>query len=211
MSDNLKEIDGVGPAREDNLNEAGYETYSDLGEADYEQLAEEIPRMPEDSALEIVVQAQNLAELEEAEVEDEESEDGDADAETEDAVEEAEEDAVEEAEEDEDGETQYSVELSFDGEHQYDTFYHTLVEERCNLQRTNRAGAESYEKMLQSMQRTSPDESYTVDLTEDELNDLHNAVLEQRIDYQGDNLIEYMDALRIVEEKINDVREEHLF
>jgi len=69
MSDNFQEIDGVGPSREEDLTDAGYESYSDLGEADAATLEEDIPRLSGDTALEIIVQAQNLAGLDEAEPE----------------------------------------------------------------------------------------------------------------------------------------------
>jgi len=236
MTDDLQELDGVGPAREEKLNDEGYETYAELGEADHEELAESINRLSEDAALDLVVQAQNMADLEEAEVEEsddegepeveEEAEESDDEEEPEppqeaDFTEEEDADADEadsasENEEDEpepevEAEATFTVTLDFDGVHEYDTFYHTLLEERCNLRRTNRAGVESYEKMLESLRGTSADGSFTVELSEDELNDLHNAVLEQRISYQGENLIDYMDALRVVENNVNAVREEFLF
>lgn len=227
MTDDFQELDGVGPAREEKLNDEGYETYEELGEADHEELADTINRLSEDSALDLVVQAQNAADLEEAEVEESGDEE---EVEPEKALEELPdedeleeelndlEDEVEEESEPEpepepevEGEATFSVTLDFDGVHEYDTFYHTLIEERCNLRRTNRAGVESYEKMLASLRDTSPNGSFTVELDEDELNDLHNAILEQRIDYQGENLIDYMDALRVVENNVNAVREEFLF
>lgn len=218
MTDDFQELDGVGPAREEKLNDESYETYEELGDADHEELADTINRLSEDAALDLVVQAQNVADLEEAEVEEEvedsekEEEPAEADFEEEDAdANEADAESQSASETEPEGEVEFEVELHFDGVHEYDTFYHTLIEERCNLRRTNRAGVDSYEKMLQSMRATSPEGSFTVSLTEDELNDLHNAILEQRIDYQGENLIDYMDALRVVENNVNAVREEFLF
>lgn len=240
MTDDLQELDGVGPAREEKLNDEGYETYAELGEADHEELADTVNRLSEDAALDLVVQAQNMADLEEAEISsgdglgDDDAE-ADSASENDDEEEEVEpEEALEELPDDEEleeelneleaeaeeesepepeveGEATFTVELQFGNAHEYDTFYHTLVEERCDLRRTNRAGVESYEKMLESMRETSAKGSFTAELTEDELNDLHNAVLEQRIDYQGENLIDYMDALRVVENNVNAVREEFLF
>jgi predicted RecB family nuclease len=216
MTDDLQEIDGIGPSREETLNEAGYETYTALAEVDGDTLAEDVNRLSEDKALDIVVQAQNLEDLEEAVVEEAGSEPKEIDDEAvEEELEELEAEIEEETgpedETETEGETTFEVEITFDSSHEYDTFYHTLLEERCNLRRTNRAGVESYEKMLESMRATSAEGSFSVELTEDELNDLHNAVMEQRVSYQGENLIDYMDALRVVENNVNAVREEFLF
>ena len=241
MTDDLQEIDGVGPSREDDLKEAGYETYSDLAEADHEELAEQINRLSEDKALSLVVQGQNLADLEEADVEESEAEDDseDEEAEAEAEAEEADsasendeleeelndlEDEIEEEEadsdeseneepepEEEEGETDYEVLLDFEGTHEYDTFYHTLIEERCALRRTNRTGVDTYDNLLASMRAIDVDGEFTVEMTADELNDLHNAVMEQRYSYQGENLIDYMDALRAVETDLNEIRRDLLF
>ena len=239
MTDDLQEIDGVGPSREDDLNEAGYETYSDLAEADHEELAEEINRLSEDKALSLVVQGQNLSDLEEADVEESEAEGGsdeeedEAEAEAEEADSASENDELEEelndledeteeeeaeAEDDEEpepeeeeGETDYEVLLDFEGTHEYDTFYHTLIEERCALRRTNRTGVDTYDNLLASMRAIDVDGEFTVEMTADELNDLHNAVMEQRYSYQGENLIDYMDALRAVETDLNEIRRDLLF
>lgn len=237
MTDDLQEIDGVGPSREDDLNEAGYETYSDLAEADHEELAEEINRLSEDKALSLVVQGQNLSDLEEADVEESEAEDDSEDEGTEevepeealdelpdeDELEEELEEANAEDEggsaseneepepEEEEDETDYEVLLDFEGTHEYDTFYHTLIEERCALRRTNRTGVDTYDNLLASMRAIDVDGEFTVEMTADELNDLHNAVMEQRYSYQGENLIDYMDALRAVETDLNEIRRDLLF
>lgn len=217
MTDDFTEIDGVGPAREEKLNDAGYETYDELAEADYEELADEIQRFPEDSALEVVVQAQNLADLQEAEVEADDDGDDESEELTDEEVEEELnelEDVVEEVEEEdenEDGEELYEVSIDLEVGDEYDTLYHTIIEQRCTLERTNRKGVETYGTLLSELRTTADGEEVVFTLTADELNNLHNAVLEQRMDYQGDNLIDYMDALRRVENKINNSREKYLF
>ena len=221
MSDNLQNLDGVGPAREERLNDEGFETYTDLGEADPEALSASIQRLPEDTALELVVQAQNMADLEEADVETtdvgEAADDGVSESEF-DLAEETDEDPAEmEPETDEveeavdETDPTVTVSFSFDSEYEYDTFYQTLLEERCRLNRTNRAGADLYEKMLDQMRSSTVDEEFSVEMEEGELNDMHNAILQQRISYQGENLIDYMDALVQVEAKVNTIREEELF
>lgn len=212
MTDDLQAIDGVGPAREENLVEAGYETYADLAEADHEQLADVIDRMSEDTALELVVQAQNLADLKEAEVvegvevEEEASADDEA-ADTDVSVEpdEAEEEPTPVAEQ------VFDVEIELDGRQEYDTLYHTLLDERCTHIRTNRTNVDVYEALLDEVRNIDAGDTLRVQLTGDDLNDLHNAVLQKRLSYQGDNLIDYMNALKGIEAKVNANREEFLF
>lgn len=224
MADDLQEIDGIGPSREADLKERGYETYADLADANHETLAEEVKNMNQDTALEIVVQSQNMADLKASEVEEEPDVEESVEEETVEGVEEAvqteqlvaevdESESVDEAaatvEEDEIG--PYTFELSFETAYEYDSFYHTLLEHRAAIKRTNRSGIETYESLLESMRNSSYDTSVEVEMTEDQLNNLHNAVLEQRIDYQGDNLIDYMEALRAVENRLNDIRRDRLF
>lgn len=225
MSDSLQDLDGVGPAREERLNDEGFETYADLAEADPEALSEEIQRLPEDTALELVVQAQNMADLEEAEVEssDAEQSDEESDAstvsdsefdlaeETDEDLAEVEEEPVEEDSDEGEADPTFEVVLEFDSDYEYDSFYQTLLEERCRLNRTNRSGADLYEAMLDTLRETSLEGEFVVDMEKDELNDLHNAILQQRISYQGENLIDYMDALAQVEAKVNTIRENELF
>jgi hypothetical protein len=50
---------------------------------------------------------------------------------------------------------------------------------------------------------------YTV--TEDQFNTLHTAVKQCRTNYQGNNLIKHMDALKCVEEDVNKQRRRQLF
>ena len=215
MTDDLTELDGVAETRQEKLNDSGYETYADLAEGDPAKISDSINRLTEDAALDLVVQSQNMVELEEAEVSSSEDETNEVVEAAEEVIEETvdkEEESVEEnVENSESGAETYTVELLFEDSLEYDTFYHTLIEERCDLKRTHRSGLETYEKMLSSMRGATVNEEFSVEMTEDELNDLHNAILEQRISYQGENLIDYMDALRRVENKVNAIREAQLF
>lgn len=65
----LNDIDGLGPARSESLEDAGYESLEDLAEADSQSVADEA-NVPEDTALSFIVQAQNRVEgdVEDAEV-----------------------------------------------------------------------------------------------------------------------------------------------
>lgn len=74
----LNDIDGLGPARSDSLEDAGYESLEDLADADSEEVAD-AANVPEDTALSFVVQAQNYTES------DDDAEDAEVDAENDDA------------------------------------------------------------------------------------------------------------------------------
>lgn len=64
----LTELNGVAEGRAENLTEAGYGSVEDLVGADHEAIADQVNYLPEDTALELVVQAENLVEEEQAEV-----------------------------------------------------------------------------------------------------------------------------------------------
>lgn len=225
MTDDLQEIDGVGPAREEDLNELGYEEYSDLAEAGAEELAEDVERLSEDRALELIVQAENLTDLEEAEVSDsdDESEDAESDSETievseevgdgddEETSSEPTDDDSEDAGDDGQAET-VTLELGFDNDDQYDTFFYTVYEARNNYIRTNRVEQTDYlENILDSLRQVGPDGSISVELEPQELHDLHNEIRGQIVDYQGENLMEQHDELRQVQNSVDEVRSAELF
>jgi len=212
MTDDFQEIDGLGPAREEKLNNAGYETYADLANGDPEELAEEVSRLSEDAALEMVVQAQNLADLEDAGVEE------DPDPEPEETNETAVEPASEEdggtdepvslpAEED-DGDELYTVELSIDTGYQYDALYDCLLNYRQELQSTNRKGVDQVTGYLDALRGTTSGETLTLTLSKDELNDLHNQLLNHRIDYQGRNFRDQLQAAKEMEQELDQQRKD---
>jgi hypothetical protein len=203
MTDNYKKIDRVGPARSEALHNAGYETYSDLATADPDELFNELKNTKKDTALEIVVQAQNMAELEDADVEENP------------VIQSVDDDTDETDGDDEDMDTDngppYSVTLTPETEMQYDTLFHTLIDARANANRTNRTVSELYNDMLDQLRNIGAGDTVEITVDKRELNNLHSSVHQNRMKYQGDNLIEHMEALRAVEEQINDAREEFLF
>lgn len=69
----LTDLNGVAEGRAENLTEAGYESVEDLVDADAETVAESVNYLPEDTALELIVQAGNIVAEEESDgvVEDE--------------------------------------------------------------------------------------------------------------------------------------------
>lgn len=205
MSDNFQEIDGVGPSREEDLTDAGYESYSDLGEADAATLEEDIPRLSGDTALEIIVQAQNLAGLDEAEPEAnpevEEPEPSDA----------AEEPEPEPEPEPSEAPEQYTAEIAIATPEEYDALYDALLQHRQTLIGTNRPGIDRATAYIDQLRGATVGDTLTFELTADELNGLHSSVMQHRLYYQGRNLREQLEALRRIENKINGIREENLF
>jgi hypothetical protein len=213
MTDNFQEIDGVGPAREEDLADADYESYADLAEVDAATLGEEIPRLSEDKALDIIVQAQNLADLEEAEAEAnpevEEETIGVSQSYGNDEADDSDEEEVE-AEATEEPE-RYTVELTVESDAEYDAFYDALLQHRQTLIGTNRPGVGRATEYIDRLREATVGDTLTFELTADELNGLHNSVMQHRLDYQGRNLREQLDALRRIENRVNDLREEYLF
>lgn len=225
----LQDLSGVGESREENLREEGYETPADLAEADPDELADSVNYLPDDTALELVVQAQNIVEEDEAEVTEEtpsvteeveealgaeealeESPDG------EDLVEEfAAEPAPDEEEEpapDEEATDTIVFELTFDTALEYDTFFDSVMAQRVTMLRTNRDGISVFDSVLDQMRSgKGVDSVVELEMEEGELNNLHSCVRETMVGYKGNNLIDHMDALKSVLNDINDVRNEHLF
>jgi len=64
----LTDLDGVASGRAENLQEAGYESVEDVAAADAEIMGEVVNYLPQDTALSLIVQAQDM--IEEAEDDD---------------------------------------------------------------------------------------------------------------------------------------------
>jgi hypothetical protein len=239
MTVDLTELDGVGPARSGDLEEAGYDDFETIADADHEALAEEA-EIPEDTALDFVVQSQNIVAEEDAEVEEsqpvteevaeavEEAEDEEVEAEE--AVEELpdEEEFEEEFEEDDaeadddepesasetvedEGPTEYGFSVTFESGLEYDTFFDAVMSQRSTMLQSNRTGTEAFDHALEQMRNGGMDEPVELEMTEAELNNLHNSVRQTTISYKGDNLIDHMDALNNILDQVNEARDEHLF
>lgn len=235
MTDDFTELDNVGTAREEKLNTAGYETYADLAEAEPADLTDEVARMPEDSALEVVVQAQNLAELEDAEVEENpdtepepepepepsetvtvegESEpvEGDTVNVTEKVVE-ADDTGEDEAEDEPEdtGDPTHELRLEMETVNQYHTMYACLLQHRRKLIGTNQSGVSRVEDVLEQLQGKMVGDELVMEMAGGEINDLHNALLQYRLDCQGKNMNEFLAAARSLESRFNNERERLLF
>ena len=218
----LDNIDGVGPAMEERLEENGYEDVEALAEADEDELSE-VKQVTSDKALDFIVQAQNL--IEDADEEEAEEELGGDEfdltpSELSDEQEEEqsdEEEVVEESEEEEEEPeiapqqeeiSVYSIQLTFDTMLEYDVFHAALMRRHERVYTGNQPAADALQKCLDGLDNF---EKAEYELDEQELNELHSAVLQQRTNYQGDNLIDHMDALKKIETQVNEQRNEYLF
>ncbi len=209
--DDFEELTGVGPARSERLEEAGYQRFEEVAESDAAVLSDEID-VTEDRALELVVQTTNIVEERNAEVD--ESPQGTV-SEQIDAAGDVDGDSEEERAADDspvtdggDGNIDFSIE--FESPEAYDAFYQTLLEQRLANRRSNRA-SEEFEQPLSQMRSGRPQSGVELSLSEGQLNDLHNCVRQNIIEYKGGSLIEYMEALQSVMDQIEVVRSSNLF
>jgi hypothetical protein len=216
----LQDITGVGASRADDLEEMGYTSVEDVADANPDDLTE-LSRVGEDRAIEMVVDAQNLADSEESEEEEETVEEEPATItfdeeepsidEEEPPVEE-EEPPVEEEEPaaDEDSEeaaeaTLFEVDADF-GALERDVSVYALLDSYTSLQSRNVSRSNACMRVLEKIR-----DSTSVMLTEEELNAFHAAIRQQRLEYQGNNHVEMMRVATRVEDSVSTVREEELF
>lgn len=231
MADDFQKIDGVGQAREESLISKGYEEFEDLVQADASELSNNISRLPEDSALEIIVQAQNLTELENASVRENPSTETETETETENNTTSGEQITVSETRSQEtgitndesnetvtentsnstDSEKNYTITISIESDRQYDALYDTLISYRQKLIRTNRQGVSRADEYLDKLRSASVDSIIDLSVSEDELNSLHNIVKQNRVSYQGKNYSEQLRGIREIEDEINNQRRALLF
>jgi hypothetical protein len=215
----VTDIKGVGPAKAELLEENGFDSVDAVLDADPDDLAE-INGISEDRAIEYKVEAENLLEAQE-EVEEETGDSFDltpSELEGEEDEEEVEEtddaesrDDSEQSEESSDVAEDnglYPVSIAFDNRRQYDTFHAALMRYHENIFTSNQSSADAMKKCLNGLDSF---EEVSYELTEEELNTLHTAIKQTRTRYQGDNLIDHMDELNVIESRVDAIRREHLF
>lgn len=235
---NVEDITGIGPAKADKLADNGYESLEDVAAAEPEDLSSIDGVGNDDRAHEFILEAENLLDegdgaepepesegdsfdLTPAEISDEAEEAAESDSEdvegeddpdpSEDtgAAESSADESEDEAEDtDLDLEESYPVSLDFDTSLHGRTFHAAVMRRHENIYTSHQPTADALQKVLDA---TRDFDNVSISLTEHELNTLHSAVKNQRTAYQGDNLIDHMDALREVEEDLNNIRREHLF
>ncbi len=221
----VTDIKGIGPAKAGTLEENGYTSVEDVAQADPNNLSE-ISGISDERALEYMVEAGDLLD-EESGDDSEESEEvsgeefdltpsevseeleGEAEEENDDLPEV---DAVEEEDSGDDSEqsekSSYEVSIEFETMLQYDVFHAALMRHHERVYTSYQPDSDAMQKFLD---RLDDFNSVSYELTEDELNTLHTAVKQCRSNYQGDNMIDHMDALIPIEGQIQDAREEYLF
>lgn len=210
----LTDIKGVGPAKAELLEENGFDSVDAVLDADPDNLAT-IDGISADRAIEYKVEAENLLESEAsdefdltpAEVSDELEEDDEEEVEEVEPTDEEldDEEIIEDVDE---GPDVYTVDIAFDNRIQFDTFHAALMRYHENIYTSNQQSADAMEKCLSGLDSF---EEVSYELTEYELNTLHTAVKQTRTRYQGDNLIDHMDALNVIESRVDECRREHLF
>ena len=213
----LDTIDGIGPAMAERLEENGYADLTALAEADQDELAE-VKQVTSDKALDFIVQAQNAIGGDEDDEELDEDESFDlTPSEVSDELEDMEEEIEEASDEEEEPELEeesepepetYEVELTFDERLQFDVFHAALMRRHERIYTGNQPSADALQKCLSGLESM---EKVAYELNEQEINELHSAILQQRTSYQGDNLIDHMDALKKLETSFNEQRDEYLF
>lgn len=204
----ITDITGIGPSKADDLEDEGYESVEDIAQADPDNLSD-ISGISEDRALEYMVSAGDLLD----DSEDDEESSGDEFDLTPDEVgeelqEDEEDDEDDEAEAEPEEEPEYTVTVEFDNRLQYHTFHAAIMRYHEDVYTSNQPYSDTMQKILDGLSGT---ESATYELTGTELNTLHTAVKQARTEYQGNNLIDHMDALNVVEGNINEQRREYLF
>lgn len=219
----LTDIDGVGPARSESLEEGGYESVEAISEADSEELAEAVD-IPEDTALGFVVQAENMVAEEEADIEEREPVtqeieeevkeiDEDDEENLEEEVEELEEEIEDEVEEvdAEEGEEVYSFEIEPKTALEHDVLFASVMRGKETMLQANRTNTELFDNLLDQMRSSEVGEVIELEADKDGLNQLHNHVRKLVVEYQGNNLIDHMNAMKEIQQQVNAVRKDRLF
>lgn len=211
----LTDINGIGPSKAETLEGEGYETVEDLAEADHDELAA-VKGVGDDRALEFIVGASDLVEDSEDDSEDE-GDDFDltpaevgeeVEPEPEPETETRPEPEVEEEEDDEPLYERYSVVIDFETRLQYHTFHAAIMRYHERVYTSNQPKSDAMQMILDGLTESG---EIVYELEEEQFNTLHTAVKQLRTNYQGDNLIDHMEALAAVEEQINEQRREYLF
>jgi len=223
----LQDITGVGESRADDLVEMGYESVEDVAAADPEDLTE-LSRVGEDRAIEMVVDAQNLAGSEEEQpgeeadspdegtesgsetitFDEEENDEGFESPSPEEVLTEnsSADEPVEEAVDEERPEEQ-TFELSFSlDKFESEILTAALIDAYSTLRSRNVSRSEACFRVLEKLR-----DSTTLQVTEEELNALHSAVRQRRLEYQGNNHVDMMNLTRNIEVQISEARDEYLF
>jgi hypothetical protein len=204
------EIDGVGPSRAEQLS-GQFDSFEGLADADYEALAEQMNRLSEDKALSMIVQAQDLAEVDEEDSASEEESDDVLPSDIEDLATEDDEEFVEDVEEED--ESVDDEPDTFDAEFeftplQYDLVVAALVQDVSAVYNSNPPRYNAGMNLLEQMRSQKDGVVEFTDLESQDINTMHSAVRQLRNHYQGTNVVEFMDELIDVENAVDEVRQQ---
>jgi len=203
----FKKLDGVGPSRYEQLDER-FGSFGALADADYEELAEEIDRLSEDKALDIIVQAQNEVGRMEQEAQDED--DGLSPEEVGELAEEA--DTTDESDGvggvdgtvEEDDESAETVDLELElSPLQYDLTVAALVGDIATVYNSNPPRYEAGMDLLEALRAKNGGCLRLRGLDRMQMNTLHAALRQLKNKYRGENIIEFMDELAEVEQAVD--------
>lgn len=216
----LQDITGVGASRAEDLQEMGYTSVEDVANANPEDLTE-LSRVAEDRAIEMVVDAQNLAgseeepSVEEADSTDEGTESGSETITFDEEELDEELDVLEKevpapdegTESEEEREPNRVFELSTDfSPLEKEVSVYALLDSYTRLRSRNVARSNACFRVLEKLR-----DGASVELTEEELNAFHAAIRQQRLEYQGNNHVEMMRVATGVEDSVSALREAELF
>jgi hypothetical protein len=204
----FKKLDGVGPSRYEQLDER-FGSFEALANADYEELAEEIDRLSEDKALDIIVQAQNEVGRMEEEAKDNEDDELSPE-EVSELAEEADTTDVSDGlrgdygNVEEDDESTETVDLELElSPLQYDLTVAALVGDIATVYNSNPRRYEAGMALLEALREKSGGSVTVEGVNRMQMNTLHAAVRQLKNRYRGENIIEFMDELAEVESAVD--------
>lgn len=204
MTDDLQALDGVGPARSEELTDAGYATIPAVAAADANELAD-ATSISIGTVESLIADAQSQAGSETVDAtveEDDETDETDADDDVSDDSDEADAD-------DTDGRETREIELTDDHDLALHLLHVILEEATSQKQRSNRLMQKSTYRVAEGLaaQVGTEDAPYTVEVTQKEANALYRALTHGGEDYAGRSGIPEMYAsIRSTAEAVNDVR-----
>jgi hypothetical protein len=105
----------------------------------------------------------------------------------------------------------HSLTLTIASEGQYDAMYDTLLSYRQTLIGRNSDEVERYTDYIDELRGAVVEDTLEYEMTAEEINSLHNAIRQKRLDYQGANLHDQLAPARELETKFNNQREELIF
>jgi len=234
MSPELTDVKGVSDSRADDLRDEGYNSVDDIATAEEDQLTE-VSGIGSSTASDLVESSQELLQEEhgveapdeeEKEVEDGTGSDDDVTIEDLEEINSGEPDGYNEPRDEEDVTAEdddpepeevdtspelYDVTIALDSDESYDYLILALVELKVQRVSASHEQSKIASGLLDEFRPLGGAGEVTLSFDSEELNTLHSAVKQVATRYQGNNDVEAYDALKNVEEQVQDARSEYLF